>query len=130
VKETVGGVVENGTIHAKGRRHHERAFMGRRFCDFCSAHGTPVSVLKLYQNALGVKCVSAFQNEAPFVRLNVVAANGTTVENVDRADRADRANRANIRDTILYILYIFFIYWTINNIVDNVVNNIHGEYTY
>jgi hypothetical protein len=37
-------------------------------------------VLKLDQNAFGVKRVSAFQNESPLVELNVVAANGTAAE--------------------------------------------------
>jgi hypothetical protein len=37
-------------------------------------------VLKLDQNAPGVKRVSAFQNEAPLVELNVVAANGAAAE--------------------------------------------------
>jgi hypothetical protein len=55
-------------------------FVSRRFRDFCSAHGAPVSVLKFHENALGVKRVTAFQNEAPLVELNVVAANGTAAE--------------------------------------------------
>jgi hypothetical protein len=55
-------------------------FVSRRFRDFCSAHGAPVSVLKFHENALGVKRVTAFQNESPLVELNVVAANGTAAE--------------------------------------------------
>jgi hypothetical protein len=31
---------------------------------------------------------------------------------------------------LLYFLYVFFIFWKINNIVDNVVNNIRGEFIY
>jgi hypothetical protein len=54
--------------------------MGQRFRDFCSAHWTAVSVLKFRENAPGVKRVSAFQNEAPLVDLNVFAANGTAAE--------------------------------------------------
>jgi hypothetical protein len=55
-------------------------FMSGRFFDLCSAHRTAVSVLKFRENALGVKRVSAFQNEAPLVELNVFAANGTAAE--------------------------------------------------
>jgi len=37
-------------------------------------------VAKLDQNALGMEGVTAFQNEAPLVELNVVAANGAAAE--------------------------------------------------
>jgi hypothetical protein len=54
--------------------------VGGRFLYFCSAIGTAIFVLKRRENTLGVKRVTALQNEAPLVKLNIFAANGTAAE--------------------------------------------------
>jgi hypothetical protein len=89
-------------------------FVSRRFRNFCSAHGAAVSMLKLRENALGVKGVTAFQNEAPLVKLNVVAAYGTAAE-IQRCfsfsfSMSMCANAAANILLLLYFLYVFFIF--------------------